>query len=306
MTGPGSSGDIPASMKKGPAAVAKRTVCALTAAAAVCALFFCAPPWVAPPLLVILAVLCQAELCAMVSRVSAAMPAATCAATAAMLLPVAYLPGRHLPAAAAAAGIVLFALAARGTFAKRPARGAGAILASFGCIAFIAPQMACFLLLARDGRPGLMTLFYIVCTVKISDMGGYAFGKAFGRHKMCPGVSPNKSWEGLAGGLFGSVLVSCAFCAAALGGCEEAAAAFKWGLSYPAAVCMGAALCAAGTLGDLAESAVKRACGVKDSSNFLPAGMGGFLDTFDSILFAPMLYLSAASATAAVRALCGT
>lgn len=139
-------------------------------------------------------------------------------------------------------------------------------------------------------RQGLLVLLFIVAVVKLSDMGGFAFGKAFGRHKLAPTISPNKSWEGLFGGILGSVLASVGFYALA--------AARGWGqycefwnhLTYSRAVITGVLLACAGTLGDLIESRFKRDCGVKDSSSFLPAGMGGFLDMFDSLLFAPALF----------------
>lgn len=297
----------PASLRKGPAAVAKRVVCALATAALAVSLFLYAPLWVAPPLIVLLGVLCQAELCAMAKRAGDIMPFAACAATAAILAAFAYLPLYRIAEAAAISLIVLFAVCVCGIFAKSTGRGAGAIASTLGAIAYIAPQMACFLLFAKGGRQGVIMLFYIVCCVKISDMGGYAFGKAFGKHKLCPSVSPAKSWEGLAGGIFGSVLVSCIFCAVATGseaaGADAPFANFFWkNLTYPAAAGLGVFFCIAGTLGDLAESKIKRACGVKDSSVFLPAGMGGFLDMFDSILFAPALFMAGC---ALAPALCG-
>ena len=72
---------------------------------------------------------------------------------------------------------------------------------------------------------------------------------------------------------------------------------FGWGetvrlwsaLTYPVAAACGAATALLATAGDLIESRFKRACGVKDSATFMPAGMGGFLDMFDSILFIPAL-----------------
>jgi phosphatidate cytidylyltransferase len=60
-------------------------------------------------------------------------------------------------------------------------------------------------------------------------------------------------------------------------------------LRYPLAAAVGALIALLATVGDLIESRFKRACGVKDSSTFMPAGMGGFLDMFDSILFIPAL-----------------
>lgn len=130
---------------------------------------------------------------------------------------------------------------------------------------------------------GVMTLIYVIAIIKISDMGGFAFGMLFGRHKMCPTISPKKSWEGLAGSIFASCLVSVLL----------ASVSATRIVDYPIAKALALGVTAAlvGTAGDLIESRIKRECGVKDSSTFLPAGMGGFLDMFDSLIFAPALLL---------------
>lgn len=292
---------VPASLKKGPAAVAKRTVSALAAAAAVTALFLHAPVMAFPPVLALCAVLCQAEFCAMAARkvpgVSAARGCA--AAILSWLIAPAFLlrgAGPLVPAfaAPAAAAAILLALSA-----FKPGNMRAALVEAAG-LAYICIPVSFFMLLAVPGacgcagpRYGVQLLFFVLATVKASDMGGYAFGKAFGRHKLCPSVSPNKSWEGLFGGMFGSALVACIFCACAadMRGADGACHRLFWDwLTYPRAALAGAALCLLGTAGDLFESKIKRICGVKDSSAFLPAGMGGFLDMFDSIMFAPAAF----------------
>ena len=138
-------------------------------------------------------------------------------------------------------------------------------------------------------RHGLYTLLALVATAKFSDTGGFAFGMAFGKHKMCPTISPKKSWEGLVGSMLFSAATACVFLALAH--------RFGWGetvrfwnvLTYPVVGALGAATALLATVGDLIESRFKRACGVKDSSTFMPAGMGGFLDMFDSILVIPAI-----------------
>ncbi len=132
-------------------------------------------------------------------------------------------------------------------------------------------------------RFGPVTLLYVVAIVKISDMGGFAFGigalKLRGRtHKLCPTISPNKSWEGLFGSVFGSCLVSGAFLPLTHFGVGKALA-------------FGLAAALVGTLGDLIESKLKRWVDVKDSATFMPAGLGGLLDMFDSLLLAPVSLL---------------
>ncbi len=156
---------------------------------------------------------------------------------------------------------------------EKPIEALGTTLLGFLYI----PFMLSFLFLFPVIQPGLgmKFLLYVLAITKISDMGGFAFGMAFGKHKMCPTISPKKSWEGMAGSIFASCLISCAF---------MPMTEFGWGLS----LLLGVTAAVVGTLGDLVESRFKREVGVKDSSQFTwTNGMGGFLDMFDSLIFAP-------------------
>lgn len=125
-------------------------------------------------------------------------------------------------------------------------------------------------------------MLYIIAIVKISDMGGFVLGVSTaklmkgGNHKLCPTISPNKSWEGLFGSVVASIALSCAFIPIT---------------HFPIvkAIVFGLIAALVGTFGDLVESRFKRWIGVKDSSTFMPAGMGGFLDMFDSLLIAPIV-----------------
>ncbi len=128
---------------------------------------------------------------------------------------------------------------------------------------------------------GNLMLLYTVAIIKISDMGGFAFGLSSarlmknGNHKLCPNISPNKSWEGLFGSIFASCVISCSF---------MPMTQFSWGFS----LFLGVMAALVGTFGDLVESKFKRWVGVKDSSTMKwTNGMGGFLDMFDSLIFAP-------------------
>ena len=131
---------------------------------------------------------------------------------------------------------------------------------------------------------GNLMMLYLIAIVKISDMGGFAAGVSTaklmkgGNHKMCPTISPNKSWEGLAGSVAASCILSC---------CFIPITHFVWWK----ALAFGVTAALVGTFGDLVESKFKRWVGVKDSSTFMPAGMGGLLDMFDSLLFAPAVLL---------------
>lgn len=118
---------------------------------------------------------------------------------------------------------------------------------------------------------GTAWLLLVLVGTAACDTGAYFVGSLLGRHKLIPHISPAKTWEGLGGGALGAVIA-----AVALSGLLV--------LSIPLAVLLGLLLCAAAVAGDLAESLMKRAGGVKDSGAVIP-GHGGVLDRVDSILF---------------------
>ncbi len=126
---------------------------------------------------------------------------------------------------------------------------------------------------------GVFSIYFLFSVVFLGDTGAFFIGKPFGRKKMTPIASPNKTWEGSLGGI--------------LFACLGALAARK--LLLPAVVPWKAVLCgvlvhAAAQISDPFESLFKRAAGIKDSSGVLP-GHGGFLDRIDSlILAAPFFY----------------
>jgi phosphatidate cytidylyltransferase len=105
------------------------------------------------------------------------------------------------------------------------------------------------------------------------DTGAFFAGHFFGRHKLAPRISPGKTWEGVAGGLVLSVTAALLITIRPLG--------VPWYL----AILLGVLIAVAATLGDLAESLIKRQTHVKDSGQFMP-GHGGILDRVDSLLFA--------------------
>lgn len=129
-------------------------------------------------------------------------------------------------------------------------------------------------LLVNRPSGGVLAVFAVILAAILNDVGGYAFGVAFGRHKVAPSVSPNKSWEGLVGGLALAVVVL----ALVLPALDET---FTWTIG----AVVGAACGIASFIGDLAESMFKRDLGVKDLGDVLP-GHGGVLDRVDGILLA--------------------
>lgn len=123
---------------------------------------------------------------------------------------------------------------------------------------------------------GALLTLGVMGSVWVNDATAYIFGSQFGKHKMAPRISPNKSWEGFVGGLLGSCLTWVALYALKV-----------CGISLPLALIGGLVCGVSGVIGDLFESRLKRAVGVKDSGNLIP-GHGGLLDRSDSMLFATM------------------
>lgn len=133
-------------------------------------------------------------------------------------------------------------------------------------------------------RTGVYLALYLACIVKFNDVGGFAFGIPFGRHKCFPAVSPKKSWEGCLGGAVFSMGFAIGLVALAKHWSVVPEGPLQQ-LSYLEAAVIGIVLSILGMLGDLVESRFKRLADVKDSASLLPAG--GILDMFDSLVFAP-------------------
>lgn len=176
---------------------------------------------------------------------------------------------------AALAGIALVALW-RTAELLRPSHRGSAVdfwrdLAGGTLVQVYIPFMAGFavLLTAQDGGEWWVLTFIV--TVVAADIGAYASGITFGRHKMAPRISPGKTWEGLAGAVVATQVAGILLTVFLL---EK-----PWWLG----VIFGLAMVFTATIGDLAESLIKRDLGIKDISTWLP-GHGGFLDRLDSIL----------------------
>lgn len=132
--------------------------------------------------------------------------------------------------------------------------------------------------------PGMWVLVWIIAVAKFTDVGALLTGMLIGKHKMSPRISPKKTWEGLAGGLVSSVLISALFITLFSDHLPS------W-LTLNNGLWMALPIGGAGVLADLLESALKRAAKVKDSGSWIP-GIGGALDLTDSLMLAlPVAYV---------------
>lgn len=139
------------------------------------------------------------------------------------------------------------------------------------------------LLTLRAAEQYQVLLLLLLAMVAAADIGAYFCGKAFGKHKLAPQVSPNKTWEGFAGGMGASCLVALAIVAGTgLAGSLSLGVVVK-------IVAVALSVAVISVVGDLFESMVKRRAGVKDSGSLLP-GHGGVLDRIDSITAALPLF----------------
>jgi len=144
------------------------------------------------------------------------------------------------------------------------------------------PLLGSHLVALRTGFPQplsahLLSFFFLV--LMGSDAGAYYTGRALGRRKLAPSISPGKTWEGAVGGVVAALLMA-----------DLAHFWFFRELPLKYMMPLAGVMAVLGIFGDLAESALKRGAGAKDAANILP-GHGGILDRLDSLLFnAPLIY----------------
>lgn len=144
---------------------------------------------------------------------------------------------------------------------------------------YLAWFLSHFVLMARwiDGGPGILIALGVA--VAMSDIGAFVVGKAVGRHALAPRISPNKTWEGVAGNLIG-----------AYAGVGIFSYSVPENMRLPVIVGLPILVALGAVWGDLVESAIKREFGVKDAAAWLP-GFGGLLDRIDSLLIVlPLTY----------------
>ncbi len=190
------------------------------------------------------------------------------------------------------AGIILIAILARSLFPQQPGCTlTTAALTLFGLLYWPGLLTVWNTLLFDNHTGGFVApiapanrraVIYLCLVIKLSDTGAYAIGSLWGRHKLTPRISPNKTWEGFLGGLAVGILSSVAT-QVRLGGPW-----YDMPGGWTSVAVLGGVLSLAGVLGDLTESCIKRAVNAKDSGEGLP-GIGGVLDLMDSLLLAAPL-----------------
>jgi phosphatidate cytidylyltransferase len=142
----------------------------------------------------------------------------------------------------------------------------------------IPAALSVFMLLTELPTPkGGFMLLLVWAVVAAADVGAYFAGRAFGRHKLAPLISPGKTWEGVLGGALFALAVA-------------QVGAYLLALSALSTALLAAVVIAASVVGDLTESLFKRHAGVKDSGSVLP-GHGGILDRVDGLVAALPLYV---------------
>ncbi len=151
----------------------------------------------------------------------------------------------------------------------------GILLFGILYIGFLLPHVA----LIRYRAEGRVWVLFLIVTVWAGDIFAFLSGSLFGKHKLYPKISPNKTYEGLAGGMGGSILVALLY-----------RLCFIPGMGMELCILVAVALSVLGQVGDFTESMLKRSAQVKDSGSLIP-GHGGMLDRIDSFLFsAPFLH----------------
>ena len=176
---------------------------------------------------------------------------------------------------ACAALVAFWVVSGAARLRRREARGGGWPLAAVLLI-------GCWLAMYELRVLGPVALVSSMAVIWVADIAAYFAGRAFGRHKLAPGISPGKTWEGAVGGFVAVVAIGLV-CARSSELASSLPAVLAHRLTAPGAALALVAIAALSIVGDLHESLLKREAGVKDSGTLLP-GHGGVLDRIDALI----------------------
>ncbi len=264
----------------------KRIITAAILIPLVLVLIFKAPFWLMPILAGVVALPAAWEFLGLANASGARTPKILVLASIAVLLYFSFRQSYQVPPVLSGLSLLIFVYCAFRGPLESILKDVGS---SIFCLVYIGLSMATIpWLAAQENGPSLLT--YLLCVVWSGDTLALYIGKAYGRHKLAPELSPNKTWEGSVASMVGSILITLllTFLATLL------ARRGSTLLSYPGSVYrwifLAVLLNIAAQVGDLVESAIKRGAGVKDSGTLLP-GHGGMLDRIDALLLAaPVLW----------------
>lgn len=268
----------------------KRVVTAAVLILVVLLLVFWAPLWLLILAAALIAELALWEYLALADAMGAKTPRIAVSIAVALLFWCIFRHPDFLGPMLGSLSLLLFALCALRSPVKRVLPDAA--FSVFGMLYVGVPLTALPLLSEQENGPSLLLFLFFV--VWVGDIAALYVGRAWGRRKLAPAISPGKTWEGAAASVVGSVLV--ALLLLELAGTLSRGNFGKLSslLSFPGSMggwlALAVILNVAGQLGDLMESAIKRGAGVKDSGSILP-GHGGVLDRIDALLLAsPVLW----------------
>jgi phosphatidate cytidylyltransferase len=265
----------------------KRVLTALVLIPAVLCLVFLAPYWLFVIITAAIAALAGWEFMGLARHAGFHPPRiAVVVALAALFAGALEYPDRIAPLL----GILSLALLIYCTFSRAPDRVLADATTAVFCLFYVGSTLLA-LPAMREESNGPSVLVFLFCVVWAGDIAALYVGRYLGRRKMAPAISPQKTWAGAVGSLFASVAIAAALLYAAF------LLETRWNsvlLSYPYEIWYWLVLAVvvniAAQAGDLAESALKRSAGVKDSGVLLP-GHGGVLDRIDALLIAaPVLW----------------
>ncbi|MDH6251008.1 phosphatidate cytidylyltransferase [Chryseobacterium sp. H1D6B] len=161
---------------------------------------------------------------------------------------------------------------------KVPVKQLSGILTALLVCLFAFPHLSFIRNFSSANISNISLIIFVVVVTELNDVFQYLMGKFFGKHKIVPAISPNKTLEGFIGGVLLTVLLS------------NILGFFLLKSSFTASTLIGAALGISGFCGDVFMSYLKRKSGIKDTGNLLP-GHGGLLDRMDSLIFnAPLFF----------------